>query len=154
MLLLFLIIISFTGLQQILAKLHLCGSLCRVIGTTQPANDAYIPRHCQRRKNTNCALIIHKSYLSIQLQHHGCVEDAIRESGAEHLTTTNTAGGVEDIVVESDDADSIEYDSDSSTPQTIMDPLRDMLEIVQQMVGDDKAERDHQRLKGKDYNGE
>ena len=36
---------------------------------------------------------------------------------------------------------SIAYGSDSSTPQTIMDPMRQMLEIVQQVVEDNKAER-------------
>ena len=118
----------------------------RVIKTKQPADNAYVPRHCQRKIPKKKYFLCHKQESP---QHSTTattatgVEDAIQESGAEHLTTTNKASGVEEIVVESD-ADSIAYGSDSSTPQTIMDPMQEMLEIVWQIVEDNKAECDHQ----------
>ena len=118
----------------------------RVIKTKQQADNTYVPRRRQRKIPKKKYLLRHKQESP---QHSTTattatgVEDAIQESGAEHLTTTNKASGVEEIVVESD-ADSIAYSSDSSTPQTIMDPMREMLEIVRQMVEDNKAERDHQ----------
>jgi len=57
------------------------------------------------------------------------------------LTTTQTASGVEEIVIESD-TESIAYGSNSATP---MNPIQEMLEIVWQMVEDNKAEHDHQK---------
>ena len=119
----------------------------RVIKTKQQADNPYIPRRCQRKIPKKKYFLRHKQESP---QHSTTattatgVEDTIQESGAEYLTTTNKASGVEEIVVEPD-ADSIAYGSDSSTPQTIMDPTREMLEIVWQMVEDNKAEHDHQK---------
>jgi len=55
------------------------------------------------------------------------------------------AASVEDAVLESD-IDGIRHGSGSSAPRVQMDPMQDVLVIVQQMVEDNKAEGDHQKL--------
>jgi len=120
----------------------------RVIKTNQqPADNSYALRRCQRKIPKN-EYFLHSEQPQESPQHSPAAimatedECTIQESGAEqYLTTTNMVSGVEEIVLEFD-ADSIAYCLDSATP---MDPMREMPEIVRQMLEDNKAECDHHK---------
>ena len=126
----------------------------RVIKPEQQADNTYVPRRCLCKIPKKKYFLHHKQESpqhSITATTAIGVEDAIQESGAEHLTTTNKASGVEEIVADSD-ADSIAYCSDSSTPQTIMDPVQRFYRLSGKWLKTIKQNVTIKRLKGKDYN--